>query len=239
MVTNHNQPLTDDEIAALLDGTAPEALRRRVENNVAYQEQLEDAQFAAQLGSILYRFDCPSTEQLSDYHLKMMDPVSMQNIVLHLDICASCRMEIEELVEFLDDADEFDTENVVIQPSPHYTLARIYVQSVQARGSGRKARGSFKTVTAKANGLHVVLTVSEDKVGVQLAGQLASMDGTVDWEAGIVELRLEGEDEPRVTTVDDVLQFRFQQVQTTAVDIRLISTEGNIVRIEKIKLTEN
>ena len=238
-MTNRNQPLTDDEIAALLDETASEALRRRVENNVDYQQQVEDARFEARLGNMLYRLDCPTLEELSNYYLGIMDTVSERNIKAHIDVCSACQTDILELEEFLKDSDgqAVDTREVVpIQPKVA-TIQRPRRQLV--RGSSG-LRGPLKTLTAEADDVSVALTIMEDKVGVQVNGQLvASPDSGGNWEAAIVELHLKGVREPRITTLDDMWQFRFQQVETSIVDMHLISTEGQVVLLENINLTEN
>ena len=106
MTTDQNQALTDDEIAALLDETASEALRSRVENSVVYQQQVEDERIIAELGGILYRFDCPPTQALADYHLGMMNPVSQKNIERHIGICTRCQNDINALENFLDDREK-------------------------------------------------------------------------------------------------------------------------------------
>jgi hypothetical protein len=240
METDQNQPLTDDEISALLDGTANERLRNGVKGNITYQEQVEDARFVAKLGNVLYRMDCPPTQVLVNYHLGFIDPIQQDGMERHIEICASCQKDIIALEDFLGDSNGHDSKtDPTTSVSPQRTVATIHSPQVQIRGSA--VRGLPRSLAAQAGeDLAIILQVSEDKVGVLLQGQLApTPTNTINWVSATVELRLGDHAEPHVTTIDDVLQFRFQQIEATSVDVCLISTEGQIVQIDNIKLTEN
>lgn len=62
-------------------------------------------QFEKRLQTFLYRWDCPPPEQLSDYHLNLVDAQKRAAIEQHLQNCVLCRKELSALDQFLANED--------------------------------------------------------------------------------------------------------------------------------------
>src|SRR5688500_10323385 len=95
-------PLTEDQLSMALDDSAEPAVIEHLARCAGCSARLADARKAEQaLQASLYRWDCPTPRQLADYHLARVGPDEDRAIARHLDHCARCHEEIEDLRLFL------------------------------------------------------------------------------------------------------------------------------------------
>jgi hypothetical protein len=57
--------------------------------------------FEMNLRALLYRFDCPSADDLRDYYWEMLPPEQTNKIAAHLQICPLCSAEHAEMVAMM------------------------------------------------------------------------------------------------------------------------------------------
>src|SRR5262245_19268329 len=99
-------PLTDNQITAALDGEADPAALAHLAQCPSCSARLADARrFERRAQRRLYRWDCPSSQLLGDYHLGLVTPGDERTVRRHLAQCARCAEELEELRRFLVDGE--------------------------------------------------------------------------------------------------------------------------------------
>src|SRR5690242_21718912 len=96
--------LRDEDLLAYLDDAPVQPLVAahisrcpRCSQQVARYRQLEQ-----QLTGKLYRWDCPSSQTLGEYHLGMLANEARVQINLHLSSCVLCAAELATLSSFLE-----------------------------------------------------------------------------------------------------------------------------------------
>ncbi|MBN2440228.1 MAG: hypothetical protein JXJ04_02755 [Spirochaetales bacterium] len=63
-------------------------------------DEIDD--FEKRLTSQLYRFDCPTSSDLGDFHFNLLPDNLKEEIESHLKTCPWCREELEDLKEFVE-----------------------------------------------------------------------------------------------------------------------------------------
>ena len=136
--------LSDDDLSAVLDGLVDDQIQKHLEACPACAARLQRMeQLDLSLQQQLKRFECPTTLQLGDYHLHMLEPEAIKKIEQHLEICPLCRNELTMLVQFLDDSapvTEAQKTAQIIRPPDNFWTA----ESVEVVGNLalRRLRGS-------------------------------------------------------------------------------------------------
>jgi hypothetical protein len=90
---------------AYADGERPRRVREHVRACAACAATV--AEYAAtveRLGSVLFRFDCPTGLELGEYHLALMPESQRRRVAAHLARCPHCAAELATAAGFLDDA---------------------------------------------------------------------------------------------------------------------------------------
>ncbi|MEZ4864567.1 MAG: hypothetical protein R3C14_24845 [Caldilineaceae bacterium] len=89
-------------LEAYLDGEPAPDLAEVLTQNPTLQRELEEQEeFAATLQSMLYRFDCPSPQQLRAYHWQELNTAATDQVRAHLALCTHCSTELAALAEFV------------------------------------------------------------------------------------------------------------------------------------------
>lgn len=183
-------PLTDDQITAALDGAAEPTVQQHLDNCpncVALLVQARQREHALQ--SQLQRWDCPPAQQLADYHWGFAVPAGARVIARHLDVCARCRAEVEELRVFL-----VDERVPQAQPVPPARPTRPFGDAIIAhllpRAPALALRGTAaEPLIAEAQGTIIVLDAQPTPEGsVLLIGQVVA-DEQERWNGALVEVR--------------------------------------------------
>jgi anti-sigma factor RsiW len=97
--TTHPDPA---EVIAYIDGeTAPEVAAHVRQCAECADEATSLAQTARELGSVLYRFDCPDSMSLGEYMLDVLDPERRHLVAAHTLGCEECAGELDLLRAYL------------------------------------------------------------------------------------------------------------------------------------------
>jgi len=187
------------------------------------------------LASQLYRASCPSTDELGEFHLRMMPSGRMLVIAQHLRECPLCTREIDQLKEFLSDLASGAEGNLLQQTK------RLIAQLVSGRGvPGVAGEPSFALrgtgegpMTFEAKGTVIVLDVQPANEGkVNILGQVAADDQDL-WTGSTVTIN-QADGSKTTDTLDDLGAFHFEQVSSGSIQIMISSPHGVEVQIPMI-----
>src|SRR5437868_700705 len=97
-----SSPLTEDELEAALDGVADSSIEQHLQACPYCAARLAEIErFENALTGALYRWDCPSTQELGEYHLRLLSDERQTAITDHLKACLRCRDEFAEIRRFV------------------------------------------------------------------------------------------------------------------------------------------
>jgi hypothetical protein len=95
-------PLTEDEISAVLDQEATSEIHAHLEVCAHCQQLVATARTAEQgIRKVLH----PSSEAIGEYHLGLLPPSETEVIRSHLVMCEKCQRELQTLNEFMQTSD--------------------------------------------------------------------------------------------------------------------------------------
>ena len=225
----------DRLLLAYLDGEADPETKLHLQQCL-YCRERADALAREQniLTSRLYRISCPSTEELGEFHLRMLPPDRMLIVSQHLRECPHCTREIAQLKEFLSD----------LAPGPEGGLLRqtklLIAQLVAGQGGFVAGEPSFALrgegegpLTFEAEGTVTVLDIQLDNEGkLNILGQVAADDQDL-WTGSTVTLK-QTDGSQLTTTLDDLGAFRFEQVSSGSIQIMITSSQGVEIQIPSI-----
>jgi hypothetical protein len=139
MTENHTEPEFETaQLLAYLDGEADPVLAAQIERSpAALKRARELAHWQKRLTARLYRFHCPESDRLQDYHLEFLAPSQVEVIEAHLRICPLCRAELAQLSQFANTAaPQISTR---IQETMRNLVARLISNLGSAGGSPQLA----------------------------------------------------------------------------------------------------
>jgi len=231
-------PLTDDQISAVIDGAAEPAVHAHVAQCASCAQRLTKArEMEHSLRTRLYRWDCPSPQQLADYQLRRADADQVQAIELHLAGCVRCTEELTDLQQFL--ATDVSLEAPPAAPMPPKSapwgalFARPQPQrpAVALRGAGP---GPLMAVVGDTT---IFIDVQPAGGQVALQGQLVDTEQDR-WVGALVEVRQSG---ALVATaeVDDLGGFACAAVPEGASELRLTPQTGRMIVLTDLDLKPN
>jgi hypothetical protein len=222
----------DRLLLAYLDGEADPETKLHLEQCLYCRERADAlARERNILTSRLYRISCPSTEELGEFHLRMLPPDRMLIVSQHLRECPHCTREIAQLKEFLSD----------LAPGPEGGLLRqtklLIAQLVAGQGGFVAGEPSFALrgesegpLTYEVDGILIVIDIQQAIDGkINIFGQIAA-DRQDDWTAALVKLKQEAQLE-LTTAVDDLGAFRFEGLSPSPVDLQIEARDGTVVVI--------
>jgi hypothetical protein len=230
-------PLTDDQISAALDGEANQSIRdhlMRCEDCAARLAQ--SRQIEQMLRSGLARWDCPTPQHLGDYHLGLVSQADSRAIARHLDSCARCSDEIEELRVFLT-ADTPARPPAQIRPMrprlprPSELIARLLppAPALAFRGA------TPEPIKAEADGVAIFLDVQPAaEEYAMLTGQVVA-DDLDRWVGALVELR-QADVLYATATLDDLGSFSCGPIPIGSSDLRITPQRGRPLVVPAIQL---
>ena len=191
------------------------------------------------LTSQLYRASCPSTDELGEFHLRMLPSDQMLIISQHVRECPLCTREIDQLKEFLSD----------LAPAPEGNLlqqSKRLVAKLVGRQGTRDMAGELSfalrgegdaPLTFEVGGILIVIDIQKAVDGkINILGQVAA-EQQDDWTAALVKLNQE--DQPEITTtVDDLGAFRFEDLLPSPVDLQIEAKNGTEIVIPTFEITD-
>jgi len=234
-------PITDDQISAAIDGDVDAAVQQHVAQCASCATRLAQAQaIEGTLKLTLNRCDCPGSQRLGDYHFGLVTSrTEERTIALHLDECALCRAEIEDLRVFLV-SDEVSKPQAaqsapVPVPPPAWTkqLGQIFARIVP-RTPALALRGAGNgPIMAEADGTTIVLDVQPVAKGqVAILGQVVAADQD-QWTGALVVLR-QGGTVQATATADDLGSFSCGPLAAGPVELTISPTVGQILVLPQI-----
>jgi len=234
-------PPSDDQLSAALDGDAAPDVYDHVERCPACAARLRRAREAeGKLVNVLYRADCPTSQQLGDYHWGLLGQSSERYIARHLELCALCKAEVEELGVFLTADAEVPAAAPVAAPELQRPARRRWAELVAQlvpRTPGLALRGAAGgPIMAEAGGTTLVVDVQPaDGSAVTVIGQVVS-DDPERWNGALVELRRAGA-LLAAAGVDDLGSFSFANIEPGAATLRVTPEHGVAIVLPDVALT--
>jgi hypothetical protein len=96
--------VTEDDLVAYAYDEAPPDVVQHVQGCPACARSADEyRQLQQGVGGVLYRFDCPASHTLGEYHLQLLPPDERASIAAHLAECPICAEEVRVLRRFLAD----------------------------------------------------------------------------------------------------------------------------------------
>ncbi|NLE53088.1 MAG: hypothetical protein GX613_16945 [Chloroflexi bacterium] len=235
-------PLSDDEISAVVDGTADDDVIRHVADcphcaaRVATARQLERT-----LARRLSRWDCPPPLALGEYHLNLLSKQDAKAVREHIAGCPRCEAELSDLAIFLENGVRNGAKTS--QPAEKRSrfgklrLPDMLMGTVQTQRPALALRGTGDDpVIVEAGGLTVFLKLEPRAGEPVLLGQLAG-DDLEPWVGALVEVWQDGA--LRSTAeVDDLGSFRCETIALQPFELQILARGGATILVPEIHLAE-
>jgi hypothetical protein len=234
--------VTAEDIVAYVDGEAPVRVVDHLRSCPACQaEASRAAQTQHRLRQVLYRFDCPSPQQLGDYALTVLEPDARRQVASHVIECPRCAEELQTLRMFLNVEPE-------PQPGPLERLRRVVATLVSPPATapamayaGLRGTSVSAVQTYQAGGLTVTLGASpKTRRGPAILSGLILWDGggpEVDREAmaGGEVVLIDAAGASRTEPLDALGNFSFEIARTGTyrLEVRL---PDQIVIVEEVQV---
>jgi hypothetical protein len=94
--------LSDESLLKVLDGEVDEQVERHLQECEHCRARAQAlAQLQGNLTKSLYRFDCPASSTLGEYHLGLLSPSDAEGVRIHLERCPHCLAELGRLESYL------------------------------------------------------------------------------------------------------------------------------------------
>jgi hypothetical protein len=232
-------PLTDDQLSAVLDGEPAPDVRAHLAACAACAARLEQARRVEKgMRAALHRWDCPPSQRLAEYHIGRLAGEQERALQRHLEACASCKQEIEDLRLFLlEDVDQAAPAPTpaAAQPAPARRgpliarlLPRVAAPALRGAGGG--------PIQAQADGITIFLDVRAAGAGqVAIQGQVVA-DEQERWAGALVELR-QGGALLATAAIDDLGMFGVGPIPAGLAELRLIPRRGRAVALPDLDLS--
>jgi len=227
--------LTDDQISAAIDGAADPAVQAHVAQCPGCAQRLVHArQMEQSLRTRLYRWDCPSPQQLADYQLRRVDAGQARAIEAHLAGCARCTEELADLGQFL----AADAPLEAPQPAPMRPKASpwgaLFARPQPQRPAVALRGAGAGPLMAVAGDTTIFLDVQPAAGQIAMQGQLVDADQDR-WVGALVEVRQSG---ALVATaeVDDLGSFACAALPAGATELRITPQHGRMIVLTDLEL---
>src|SRR5258706_15883756 len=156
MNCKHPPQLTPDQLSDAIDGTAGAAVQEHLGDCPFCAQRLANARLAEQkLGSRLFRWDCPPSQQIGDYDQGLLPESDGATIATHIRECARCTQELAELRLFMATPDR---PRPVAPPQPARRGASLgeLIAQLLPRSLAPALRGELRPpLTAQAEGVTI------------------------------------------------------------------------------------
>ena len=231
--------LTDDEISAAVDDEADGTILAHLEQCESCRTRFEAAQkIETLLHRKLFRFECPSSQQLGEYELDLLETSERDSIAAHTEGCPRCQAELKTLQQFMAlDPIPVPEQPDIPQSRPRKPLRPSVWYAVPAQGMTQYAlRGdeAFGPLMFEVNGVTIFLLGEEVEGVLWLVGRLVTLDLLM-WKDALVEL---SQDDKVITvaSVDESISFRCRLQNQSPCDLTITSKTGTALVIEDIQV---
>lgn len=237
-------PLTDDQITAVLDDVAEPIVIEHIQQCEGCASRLAQARHVEQSLARVRRFDCPPAPELANYHLGLVSGSEERKIIRHIEQCALCTTELEDLRVFLSQ-DELPDQPVpsaqvvtppATAPAPRPRFGELVARLVP-RAAGLSLRGAAAgPIMAEASNTTLVIDVQPiTSEQVAIMGQVVAEDYEM-WTGALVELRQHNQLQG-TTTVDDLGSFTFAEIRAEPITLRVTPEHGPSIVLENVSLS--
>jgi anti-sigma factor RsiW len=238
--------LTDEQIDAILAGTAPPEVLAHLDECPACAQQVAAAyQVDSLLNDQLAFWGCPSPQTLGNYHLQHLPAAEAAQIAEHLTTCLACQAELAALDQFMNAPTTFQGRQR-LTPDPPETAARTPAMRLRqwlaqlvppsAMSQPAALRGALGgPLMAEVEGRTIFLEV--EPVGddqLRLRGQLAASD-LADWSGALVEVRQGGELQA-TGHMDDLGAFLCRPLKPGPTLLRITTPQGLAIVVPELDL---
>lgn len=224
--------LDDTQIISYIEGEADNAIVAHIKECPYCVERASRLTlFQNRLRARLYRSTCPSSMELGDFHLGLLQAPQALVVAQHVRECPHCTREVAELAEFLAESD--------MQPDLLETAKVLFARLVG--GGATPAFGALRgeskgPLTFEADGVVITLDVQPGPNGqVSILGQVAA-DDQDQWTGAKVELQ-QAESPQLTASLDDLGAFRFEAVRTGSIKFAITSLDGVVIQSPDIEIT--
>ncbi len=220
-------------LMAFLDGEADPETKLHLQQCEHCRDRAKTLEHEQKLlTSRLYRASCPSTDELGEFHLRMLPSNQMLVISHHVRECPLCTREIGQLKEYLSDLEPVSEGNLLQQTK------RLIAKLVGGQGTSGIAgepsfalRGESKgPITFETEGAVIVLDVQPANEGkVNIFGQVAADDQDL-WTGSTITLN-QADGSKTTDSLNDLGAFQFEKVSTGSIQITILSPQGIEIQI--------
>lgn len=238
-------PITEDQISAAIDGFADANVQQHIAQCASCAARVTQAQMLEDVLKVkLNRWDCPTPQRLGEYVMGLVSARTVERTIrLHLEECARCKAEVEDLNVFL------VSDNVSVSASqkhPQPAVARKHPERpsfgqilarILPRTPALALRGAaLGPIMAEAEGTTVVLDVQPAAEGqVTILGQVIA-DDYDSWTGALVELRREGVIQA-TTTVGDTSSFNCGPFPAGSIQLAITPPVGRTLVLPNIDVS--
>ncbi len=223
--------IADWELEAYVDGEAPTHVRQHIEKCAYCTAQVQARRRWQQaLTRRLYRFDCPTAEELLDFCWHDLPPRAAQRIAAHLTRCSLCRQEVAQLRAVQDSAEAPPAVAQEAAPPLREQLEIIIARFIPPAPTLAPAlrglpRGALYETAA--GDISITLLGPDDQGTYMLDGQILA-PALETWSGAVVRLVDSGGVEQQEVAVDETGRFTFTQVPAGAWHLRLRRAQQEI-----------
>lgn len=230
-------PLTDDQLSLLIDGVADPELEAHVARCAFCATRLEQARAVERLVHATLQRGCPAPQQLGEYHLGLLAADEAHELRTHLEQCAACHAELEELRRFL----VAEPSRSAATPAPVQQRLRRAAGELLARLVPRapalalRGAGAGPLLAEAEDGTTIVLDphAGADE-HLTLNGQIIAA-GQAAWRGALVEARHAGT-LIAASSVDDLGCFCLERVPRATIVVRISAPDGRALVLPAIDL---
>ena len=234
--------LDDIQILSYVEGEADDWVVAHIKECQFCRERSNRwASLQTRLKKQLYRVACPTPIELGDYHLGLLPAPQVLVVAQHVRECPSCRREVTELKDFLEDLKP----EISLLGTARVIVARLINGGI---GSGKHSKNGFVPssvalrgetkgpITLEAEGIVIVLDLQQTEGGaVNLVGQVAA-DDQERWTGALVEFR-QGDELQSSALVDDLGAFQAEGLQPGPKELRIISRDNSLTVISNFEVS--
>lgn len=186
----------------------------------------------------LYRWNCPSTQDIGHYYLNLLTTPEAEKIAAHLKTCIRCQAEYRTLADFMAD----DTPDALPLEPDSLTLATAHqptslrLMEAKARSMPSVLEKGFRAsgLTFEADNTTVSLHLKEGAAGMGLLGQVLTPN-QADWVGAVVELRQPTGQRARAV-IDENGEFFCEEAPHGTIELRITSVQGRHILLKGIEL---
>jgi hypothetical protein len=223
--------LTDEELSAVLDGEFDRSIQQHLSRCPGCAARLAEMRQMDRLFHSLKRIECPSPQQLADFHMGFLDNEHANIIQQHLESCPRCQDELAILINFLDLPSEEPIPNPIIQlwdTKDEYKATHVDTSGNLALRGLEEKSGHLQVGTA-----HIFYEISPIAKGYLLSGQV--VDDEASWASAVAEFWQENALQ-QVGVLDETGEFRFEFTTGLPITLYVTSASGGILVVEDIPI---